>query len=126
MADAARPGDEQLDPVAGYAVCLRRFGGVGGGGAIVVGVRDREGHGRARAGHSQVAGPVAAGRRPGVEQSQKRRHDRLRVCAVGDVLARECGLMHFGAHVAWIEGVDPDSVVLNSKNRGELIEGGLS
>ena len=33
--------------------------------------------------------------------------------------------MHFGAHVAWIEGVDPDSVVLNCKNRGELIEGGL-
>ena len=31
--------------------------------------------------------------------------------------------MHFGAHVAWIEGVDADdSVVLNCKNRGGSIE----
>ena len=78
-----------------------------------------------RSGYSQVAGPVAACRRPGVEQSQERRYDGLGVCEVGDVLAWERGLMHFGAHVAWIEGVDPDCVVLNCKNRGELIEGGL-
>ena len=64
VADAARSGDEQLDPVAGDAVCLRRFGGVGGGGAIEVGVRLACGHHPPEA-RGHACAPTAAGRWPG-------------------------------------------------------------
>ena len=67
--------------------------------------RARQSH-CAHTGQRQIRCPVATGGRPGVEQSQQRRHDGLRLGAVGDVLAGEGGLMHLGPHVARVEGVD--------------------
>ncbi len=60
-----------------------------------------------------------------LDQPEQARHALLRRWAVGDVLAREGILVHLRAHVARIDGVDPQRRVLLGEDRRELVERGL-
>ena len=57
--------------------------------------------------------------------AQQAGHALLRRRAVGDVLAGERLLVHAGAHVAGVDGVDAQLRVLGGEHRAELLERGL-
>ncbi len=93
----------------------------------------RQARRRARAGPRREAGGTRQGRglvpavgELGTDQPAQGRHDRLRLGPVGDVLARERGRVHRGAHVARVERVHPQQRFLRAEHRGQLVERGLA
>ena len=73
----------------------------------------------------QLGRAVAAGAQVALDQREDAGHARLGRRAVGDVLARERLLVHARVHVAGVDGVDAQVVVLDREHGGEVVERGL-
>src|SRR3954451_1145201 len=74
--------------------------------------------------HGYVDGPVAPRGRSLLEQLEEVRHDGARQRPVGDVLVRECVLVHRGAHVAGVDGVSGQAL-LGGPGQGQVVERSL-
>ena len=101
-----------------------------GGGAVAsrpAGQFERGGH-RLASGRRQPRPTRRRGsarRRPGIEQPEQRRDHGRGLRPVADVLAGEGGLVHVGAHVAGVHGIDAKVGLLGGEDGAELVEGGL-